>query len=77
MTPAQTAATQQVRQILTENFDVWVFTARATDENNDHRVSTFYHGPLDSRVGLARITAVRFDQQVIDLSGEAEAFTKE
>lgn len=69
MTPAQDQAVQQIRQLLNENFDAWVFAVRHTDENQYDQINSYYGGPLDSRWGLARLISVRADQDIINSSG--------
>ena len=77
MTPAQEEAVYQVRQILNQNFDAWVFTTRETDDNQHDSINSFWGGPFDSIVGLARITSVRLDRRIIESSGSAEPFGKQ
>lgn len=62
LSPAQQKALDEARALLFENFESYCVTLRATDENGDFDIKTFWEGSMPEAIGLARLGAIRMEE---------------
>lgn len=59
MTPQQERAIEEVRKLLSANFDSWILTYRITNENLRSKINHDWRGDIADVVGLSAITQSR------------------